>query len=100
MPASAASAFPLASSRSPTATCAPSSRKRFTVASPIPEHPPVTTATLPSSLPMGRLTFLSVCRSVCEEDVLLLGERGGRVRPQLTAEAALLEAPEGGPVAH
>src|SRR3954454_22360363 len=32
-------------------TCAPSSTKRRTVASPMPEHPPVTTATLPCSRP-------------------------------------------------
>ncbi len=40
-------------------TLAPSSTKRRTVASPMPEHPPVTTATLPSSRPA-----MSLLRSV------------------------------------
>jgi hypothetical protein len=34
------------------ATLAPSATKRLTVASPIPDAPPVTAAILPSSLPM------------------------------------------------
>ena len=34
------------------ATLAPSATKRLTVASPIPDAPPVTAATLPSSLPI------------------------------------------------
>ena len=42
---------PLASSRSAMTTVAPSCANRRTVASPMPEQPPVTTATLPSSLP-------------------------------------------------
>src|SRR5712691_7262982 len=38
--------------RSQNATLAPSATKRLTVASPIPDAPPVTAATLPSSLPL------------------------------------------------
>ena len=40
--------------RSATATRAPSSAKRSAVARPIPDPPPVTSATFPSSLPMSR----------------------------------------------
>ena len=43
---------PRSPSRSQNATLAPSATKRLTVASPIPDAPPVTAATLPSSLPM------------------------------------------------
>src|SRR6516162_4802726 len=49
---SAATRSPRSSSRSQNATLAPSATKRLTVASPIPDAPPVTAATLPSSLPM------------------------------------------------
>src|ERR1700738_3906907 len=49
---SAATRWPRSPSRSQNATLAPSARKRLTVASPIPDAPPVTAATLPSSLPM------------------------------------------------
>jgi hypothetical protein len=47
-----ATRWPRSPSRSQNATLAPSARKRLTVASPIPDAPPVTAATLPSSLPM------------------------------------------------
>ena len=49
------SAWPRSSSMSPTTTRAPSSTKRWTVASPMPEQPPVTTATLPSRRPAMRV---------------------------------------------
>src|SRR5207248_10540504 len=49
---SAATRWPHSPSRSQNATLAPSATKRLTVASPIPDAPPVTAATLPSSLPM------------------------------------------------
>src|SRR5499427_8746029 len=49
---SAATRWPRPPSRSQNATLAPSATKRLTVASPIPDAPPVTAATLPSSLPM------------------------------------------------
>src|SRR5205823_2508923 len=49
---SAATRWPRSPSRSQNATLAPSATKRLTVASPIPDAPPVTAATLPSSLPM------------------------------------------------
>src|SRR5689334_1206120 len=44
--------WPRSPSRSQNATLAPSATKRLTVASPIPDAPPVTAATLPSNLPM------------------------------------------------
>src|SRR6516162_6585931 len=49
---SAATRWPRSPSRSQNATLAPSATKRLTVASPIPDAPPVTAATLPSSRPM------------------------------------------------
>jgi hypothetical protein len=49
---SAATRWPRSPSRLQNATLAPSATKRLTVASPIPDAPPVTAATLPSSLPM------------------------------------------------
>src|SRR5690348_3558997 len=49
---SAATRWPRSPSQSQNATLAPSATKRLTVASPIPDAPPVTAATLPSSLPM------------------------------------------------
>src|SRR5262245_47810718 len=49
---SAATRRPRSPSRSQNATLAPSATKRLTVASPIPDAPPVTAAILPSSLPM------------------------------------------------
>src|SRR5690348_6904154 len=49
---SAATRWPRSPSRSQNATLAPSATKRLTVASPIPDAPPVTAAILPSSLPM------------------------------------------------
>jgi CHAT domain-containing protein len=49
---SAATRWPRSPTRSQNVTLAPSARKRLTVASPIPDAPPVTAATLPSSLPM------------------------------------------------
>jgi hypothetical protein len=49
---SAATRWPRSPSRSQNATLAPSATKRLTVASPIPDAPPVTAATLPSNLPM------------------------------------------------
>src|ERR1700730_16780380 len=48
---SATTRWPRSPSRSQNATLAPSATKRLTVASPIPDAPPVTAATLPSSLP-------------------------------------------------
>src|SRR5215216_4306021 len=95
-PSSATSSSPLVSSTSPMTTFAPSSRNRRTVASPIPEQPPVMTATRPSRRPA-----ISALPSVLrDEDVLLLGERVGRVRTELPAEAGLLVAAEGRPIAH
>src|ERR1700712_332223 len=81
---------------SPMATLAPSSVNRSTVARPIPEHPPVMTATLPSSRPAMCTPLPSL---VADEHVLLLGERVRRVRTELTAEAGLLEPAERRPVA-
>src|SRR6516162_774565 len=49
---SAATRSPRSPSRSQNATLAPSATKRLTVASPIPDAPPVTAATLPSNRPM------------------------------------------------
>src|SRR5438094_718716 len=49
---SAATLWPRSPSRSQNATIAPSATKRLTVASPIPDAPPVTAAILPSSLPI------------------------------------------------
>ena len=89
------SSCPRWSSMSPMTTLAPSSVKRCTVARPIPEQPPVMTATLPSSRPA-----MSAPSLVADEDVLLLGERVGRVRAELAPEARLLEATERRPVAH
>src|ERR1700757_1204067 len=59
---SAATRWPRSPSRSQNATLAPSARKRLTVASPVPEAPPVTAATLPSSLPMFA-TFHCICET-------------------------------------
>src|ERR1051325_2000303 len=87
---------------SPMTTRAPSSTKRRTVASPMPLHPPVTTAVRPSMRPAMSvcLSLLSVPASVGDEDVLLLGERVRRVGAELAAEAGLLVAAERRPVAH
>ena len=52
-PSSAANRWPRSPSRSQNATRAPSATNRLTVASPIPDAPPVTAATLPSSRPMS-----------------------------------------------
>jgi len=49
-PTSAAVAVALSASMSARPTDAPSSRKSFTIAAPIPDAPPVTSATLPCSL--------------------------------------------------
>src|SRR3984893_13108320 len=65
---SAATRSPRSPSRSQNATLAPSATKRLTVASPIPDAPPVTAATLPSSLPMF-VTFHCVAK------------RGSTIRP-------------------
>src|SRR6201747_1730129 len=91
--------LPRASSRSATTPWAPSSANRCTVARPMPEQPPVTTATFPSRRPV---MFSSLPRStaVGEVDVLLLGERVGRVGSELTSEAGLLVATERRPIAH
>src|SRR3954449_8069728 len=84
---------------------APSSRNRRTVAKPIPEQPPVITAVRPSSRgPVMSCVLLVVVVTVVvsvlsDEDVLLLGERVGRVRSELPAETGLLVAAERGPVA-
>src|SRR5579859_5174237 len=59
---SAATRWPRSSSRSQNATLAPSATKRLTVASPIPDAPPVTAATLPSSLPIIA-TFHSIANA-------------------------------------
>src|SRR6478752_5089696 len=98
-PTSSAAAFPVSPSRSATATLAPSPASRRAVASPMPLPPPVTTATRSSRRCMdtvipGLPSFLG-----CDEDVLGLGERVQRVRPQLAAQPGLLEAAERGPVA-
>ena len=81
-------------------TCAPSSTNRRTVARPMPEHPPVTTATLPSRRPAMVLSSLSQPVVADDEDVLLLGERVRGVRAELAAEPGLLVAAERRPVAH
>ena len=52
-PSSSATAAPSASSTSPTTTRAPSAASARACASPIPRAPPVTSATLPSSLAMN-----------------------------------------------
>ena len=89
------------------------STKRRTVASPMPEQPPVTTATRPSMRPATRVPPSGARgldeldrrwgavddRQVRDEDVLLLGERVRRVRAELPAEAGLLVAAERRPVA-
>src|ERR1700722_521141 len=54
-PTSLAAAAAESASMSKTATCAPSSAIRRHVARPMPDPPPVTTARLPSSRPIGRL---------------------------------------------
>src|SRR5687768_16572376 len=77
---------------SPMTTFAPSATKRRTVARPMPEQPPVTTATRSWILPAMSLL-------VSDEDVLLLGERHRGVRTELPAEAGLLVATERRPVA-
>src|ERR1700751_2516753 len=99
-PTSSAAAFPVSPSRSATVTLAPSAASRRAVASPMALPPPVTTATRSSRRCMGTVipglpSFLG-----CDEDVLGLGERVQRVRPQLAAQPGLLEAAERGPVAH
>src|SRR4051794_29206113 len=88
-------------------TFAPSATNRRTVARPMPEQPPVMTATRswmrPATLmiPFGLrgLTSSTTGGSVGDEDVLLLGERHGGVRTELPAEAGLLVATERRPVA-
>ena len=60
-PTSAASASPASSLRSATTTVAPSCANRRTVANPMPEQPPVTTATLPSSLPAMVISPMPRC---------------------------------------
>src|SRR3954465_2224119 len=85
---------PPSSSMSPMTSLAPSAANRRTVARPIPEHPPVITATRPSMRP-ATWSFLSGR----DEDVLLLGERIWRVRAELPAEAGHLVAAERRPVA-
>src|SRR5206468_625975 len=54
-PISAATRLPRSTSRSANATLAPSVTNRRTVASPMPDAPPVTAATLPLSRAMARL---------------------------------------------
>src|SRR6266568_1396058 len=97
MLSSSASSAPRASSTSPMTTFAPSSRNLRTVASPIPEHPPVIIAVRPSSRgPVIELPSLVLG----DEDVLLLGERVRRIRSEFPAEAGLLVAAERRPVPH
>src|SRR5262245_21174357 len=97
---------------SPMTSFAPSAANRRTVASPIPEQPPVTTATRPSMRPATSVPFqwswsrqarptTGSCdlRSGRDEDVLLLGERVRRVRAELPAEPGHLVATERRPVA-
>src|SRR5262245_12511563 len=57
---SAATRCPRSTSRSAKATCAPSAMKRRTVASPIPEAPPVTAATFPLSCPIDTILLCAV----------------------------------------
>src|SRR6478672_6488015 len=83
-------------------TDAPSSASRWALANPIPEHPPVTTATLPCTLPG---TLSAICRPVCsacsvlaEEDVLLLSEGVRSVGSQLATQPGLFITTERGPV--
>jgi hypothetical protein len=75
---SAATRSPRSPSRSQNATLAPSATKRLTVASPMPDAPPVTAATLPSSLPIlvtfhcvGGLKIIATRRSLGSPAVLL-----------------------------
>src|SRR5690606_23729948 len=90
-PTSVAALAPASSSMSAQTTRAPSAASRRAVARPMPLPAPVMTATRSSSRCMSLLRG--------DEDVLGLGERGQRVRPQLTAEPGLLEPAERGPVA-
>src|SRR5690606_23109418 len=117
-------AGPRSVSISPMTTCAPSAANRFAVASPMPEHPPVMTATRPSRrpamdeipFPVRRFLYDAVlgcsgsgracgARPCCgaaasgrDEHVLLLGESVGGVGAEFPAEAGLLVAAEGRPV--
>jgi hypothetical protein len=52
---------------SPITTRAPSSTKRRAVARPMPEHPPVTTATLPSMRPAMCGPFVSLVEEVAQQ---------------------------------
>src|SRR5689334_22616710 len=61
---SAATRWPRSTSRSAKATCAPSAMKRRTVASPIPDAPPVTAATFPLSCPIDTILLCVILELV------------------------------------
>ena len=73
---------PASSLRSATTTVAPSSANRRTVARPMPEQPPVTTATLPSSLPAMVLSYASVLMKTFLTSVNASSASGPSSRPR------------------
>src|SRR5260221_13327572 len=84
-PSSRTIVAPASSFRSATTTRAPSATKRRHVAAPMPEAPPVTTATFPSSRPMGALA-----REGVAEGGAGFGDRGLRlVHDRAHAEEAV-----------
>src|SRR3954453_2324743 len=114
-PTSSACAWPPASSRSATTTCAPSPANRRAPARPMPLAAPVMTATLPSSLPATCPSSLSVGRDAAvlpvgegaqrvglglDEDVVHVGEGPQPVGPELAAEPRLLHPAERRSVPH
>src|SRR5580692_10377935 len=108
-PTAAATAPPVSSSRSTTATEAPSLAKRSHIALPMPLAPPVMTATRSTSrcaygMVSSLMSFLLRVGAGplfrADENVLDVAERLERVWPELAPNARLLGAAEGGPVAH
>src|SRR5215203_4646960 len=81
---------PGSSARSAMQTRAPSSAKRRAVSRPMPPAPPVTTATFPSRRPGMSILLRG------QVDVLYLRVVVEGVRAELTSDAGLLEAAEGG----
>src|SRR5580692_11161087 len=124
-PTAAATAPPVSSSRSTTATEAPSLAKRSHIALPMPLAPPVTTATRSTSrcaygmvsslmsillrffplalfpvarFPLARFPRCGLLRA--DEDVLDVAERLERVGTELAPDPGLLGPAERRPVAH
>jgi hypothetical protein len=72
-------------------TFAPSCANRRTVANPMPEQPPVTTATLPSSLPAMVFSYASVLMNTFLTSVNASSASGPSSRPMPLA----LKPPKG-----